>query len=263
MNLPAPAIRAFRVWAVMLSTLILAAPTRAQERLPEFGEYVYVDELPEAVRKVPPNYPQLAREAGVDGTVQVQALIGADGHVKDTRVVKSIPMLDVAAVAAVMQWTFKPARKDGAPVAVWVAVPVRFSLDPETHDGQIPPPVPRDSPRAEQTRPGTFEEELASFRRSGSRIPSHQDRVVRERVIRAAQRRSPPPLIPDEARERLDRVRAAMNNPLARISIVRALEELGSASWLAPWWAEPYREIAGLKERSGEIEGAILGLKLY
>ncbi|HYM81945.1 MAG TPA: hypothetical protein VEY91_11135, partial [Candidatus Limnocylindria bacterium] len=46
------------------------------------------------------------------------------------------------------------------------------------------------------------------------------------------------------------------------ISIVHALEELGSASWLAPWWAEPYREIAGLKERSGEIEGAILGLKL-
>jgi len=84
--------------------------------------------LPEPVTRVSPVYPDLAREAGVDGTVNVQALVGKDGKVKDVRVVKSIPMLDEAAKAAVRQWVFKPALSNNKPVAVWVGVPVKFSL---------------------------------------------------------------------------------------------------------------------------------------
>jgi len=106
--------------------LVVAPPE--EDALPKFGEYVYVEELPEAVTKVPPVYPDLAREAGVDGTVLVQALVGKDGKVKDTKVVKSIPMLDANAVTAVKQWVFKPALSNNKPVAVWVAVPVKFSL---------------------------------------------------------------------------------------------------------------------------------------
>ena len=98
------------------------------DELPKFGEYVYVEELPEAITKAQPVYPDLAREAGVDGTVMVQALVGKDGKVKDTRVVKSIAMLDGAAEAAVKQWVFKPALSNNKPVAVWVAVPVKFTL---------------------------------------------------------------------------------------------------------------------------------------
>lgn len=107
--------------------LVVAPPE--DEGLPKYGEYVYVEELPEAVTKVTPLYPDLAREAGVDGTVTVQALVGKDGRVKDTKVVKSIPMLDANAVAAVKQWVFKPALSNNKPVAVWVAVPVKFSLN--------------------------------------------------------------------------------------------------------------------------------------
>jgi protein TonB len=102
---------------------------RPQDVTPAPGEYVYVEELPEAITKVPPSYPDAAREAGVDGTVLVQALVGKDGRVADTRIQKSIPMLDAAALASVRQWRFKPAL--GAkqqPVAVWVAVPVKFTL---------------------------------------------------------------------------------------------------------------------------------------
>lgn len=106
--------------------IVVAPPS--EDELPKFGEYVYVEELPEAITKVPPVYPDLAREAGVDGMVLVQALVGKDGKVKDTRVVKSIAMLDAAAVAAVKQWVFKPALSNNKPVAVWVAVPVKFSL---------------------------------------------------------------------------------------------------------------------------------------
>lgn len=106
---------------------IVVAPP-AEDDTPKFGEYVYVEELPEAVTRVPPQYPDLAREAGVDGTVQVQALVGKDGKVRDVRVTKSIPMLDDAAKNAVRQWVFKPALSNNKPVAVWVAVPVKFSL---------------------------------------------------------------------------------------------------------------------------------------
>lgn len=106
--------------------LVVAPP---DDGLPAFGEYVYVEELPEAVTKVQPIYPDLARDAGVDGTVLVQALVGKDGRVKDTKVVRSSPMLDAAAVNAVRQWVFKPALSNNKPVAVWVAVPVKFSLN--------------------------------------------------------------------------------------------------------------------------------------
>lgn len=106
--------------------LVVAPPS--DDQLPQFGEYVYVEELPEAITKVKPVYPDIAREAGVDGVVLVQALVGKDGHVKDVRVVKRIPMLDDAAITAVKQWVFKPALSNNKPVAVWVAVPVRFSL---------------------------------------------------------------------------------------------------------------------------------------
>lgn len=100
----------------------------SEDEMPKLGEYVYFEEMPEAITKVPPTYPDIAREAGVDGVVTVQALVGKDGRVKDTKVTKSIPMLDAAAVAAVRGWVFKPALSNNKPVAVWVAIPVRFNL---------------------------------------------------------------------------------------------------------------------------------------
>ena len=102
------------------------APTSAspsQEALPEFGAYVQVDELPVAISKVDPVPPA---DFSGEGTVIVQALVGTDGHVKDTRVVKSMPALDESAVAAVRQWVFQPAKRQGQPVAIWVACPLVF-----------------------------------------------------------------------------------------------------------------------------------------
>jgi TonB family protein len=88
------------------------------------NEYVYAEELPEAIEKPPAEYPP---GVAIDGTVLVQALVGTDGLVKEVKVIKSVPELDAAAVAAVKRWRFKPATTNGKPLAVWVAVPVRFS----------------------------------------------------------------------------------------------------------------------------------------
>jgi len=103
-----------------------------QDHLPALGDYVYVHELPVALVRVPPVYPQAAIEAGVEGTVLVQALLCATGQVIDVRVQKSIPMLDAAAVDAVGQWLFSPALFAGEPLAVWMAIPVKFVLHEPT-----------------------------------------------------------------------------------------------------------------------------------
>ena len=95
---------------------------------PALGQWVYVDEPPAVVTEVKPVYPDLAREAGVEGTVRARVLVGLDGRVKDVHVDASIPLLDEAAVVALRQWVFTPALANSHPVMVWVAVPVRFRL---------------------------------------------------------------------------------------------------------------------------------------
>lgn len=96
--------------------------------VPKFGDYVYVTELPEAIERVAPVYPESARQAGVSGTVMVQALVLADGTVAETRIAKSIPLLDEAAASCVRKWKFKPARGKDGPTAVWIATPIKFTL---------------------------------------------------------------------------------------------------------------------------------------
>ena len=86
--------------------------------MPAFGEYVPVDELPQAMQHPEPVYDESLKQRGIEGTVLVQALVAKDGTVVETRVTKSIPELDEAAVASVRKWTFSPAKNKGVPTAV-------------------------------------------------------------------------------------------------------------------------------------------------
>ena len=106
----------------------MAARAVADTALPAITDAVQVDSLPVALNRVPPAYPDSAREARIDGTVVVKALVDREGRVRDVRVITSIPALDESAKAAVRQWQFHPARFRNHPVAVWVSVPVRYSL---------------------------------------------------------------------------------------------------------------------------------------
>ena len=80
------------------------------------------------ITKVNPVYPELARSAGVDGTVILRVLIGPNGVPRDARVVRSIEMLSQAALEAVRQWRFPLPKKNGVSVMAWTTVPVHFSL---------------------------------------------------------------------------------------------------------------------------------------
>jgi len=75
-------------------------------------------------------YPEIAREAGIEGTVIVQAQIGKDGTVRATKILKGIPKtgLDEAAVDAIKRTTWKPAFQRDKPVTVWISIPVVFRL---------------------------------------------------------------------------------------------------------------------------------------
>lgn len=81
---------------------------------------------PVKVKDVAPVYPAVAKSARVTGTVVVEATIDADGKVADAHVVKSVPLLDQAALDAVRQWEYKPSTVGGKPVPVVMTVNVRF-----------------------------------------------------------------------------------------------------------------------------------------
>jgi len=83
---------------------------------------------PKKIKDVRAVYPPIAREAGVTGVVIIEAKIGADGFIEDARVLKSIPLLDEAALDAVKQWQFEPTLLNGRPVPVMMTTTVNFSL---------------------------------------------------------------------------------------------------------------------------------------
>jgi protein TonB len=103
----------------------------AVETLPERGETRPMDDLPAEITVFRPEYPSIARDAGVEGLVVVHALIGKDGRVIRAEVDSkhSIPLLDETARAAALRWVFTPAYYQGRPVAVWYAIPFRFVLN--------------------------------------------------------------------------------------------------------------------------------------
>jgi periplasmic protein TonB len=78
-----------------------------------------------------PNYPAASRRQGETGRVIVRCFVTADGKVDtlELRTSSGFERLDAAALQAVKSWRFKPGSKGGAPEAMWVNVPVVFSLD--------------------------------------------------------------------------------------------------------------------------------------
>jgi periplasmic protein TonB len=75
-----------------------------------------------------PVYPAIAQAARVQGIVIIEATIGADGHVINARILRSVPLLDQAALDAVRQWQYTPTMLNGVPVPVIMTVTATFTL---------------------------------------------------------------------------------------------------------------------------------------
>jgi protein TonB len=80
---------------------------------------------------VSPVYPSIARAAKVQGTVILEAVISATGRVEDVKVLRSVQLLDAAAIDAVRQWRFTPTFLNGEPIPVVMTVTVTFTLTPQ------------------------------------------------------------------------------------------------------------------------------------
>lgn len=83
---------------------------------------------PRLIREVPPDYPEIARQSGVQGVVILEAVTDEAGNVAWVRVLRSIPLLDQAAMDAVRQWKYEPYIVEGKPKGVIFTVTVRFKL---------------------------------------------------------------------------------------------------------------------------------------
>jgi protein TonB len=84
---------------------------------------------PAKVRHVAPVYPSIALAARVQGVVILDAVIGEDGTVRELRILRSVPLLDQAALEAVRQWRFTPTLLNGQPTPVIMSVTVSFALN--------------------------------------------------------------------------------------------------------------------------------------
>ena len=82
---------------------------------------------PLKTKDVAPVYPAVALSARVSGDVVIEATIDEEGRVAETRVVKSVPLLDQAALDAVRQWEYRPSLLNGVPTPVVMTVTVRFT----------------------------------------------------------------------------------------------------------------------------------------
>jgi protein TonB len=94
--------------------------------LDEIREY---DDPPVPIFAPEPDYPPIALEAGIEGRVLVEALVGRDGEVREVKIKSGDPILAASASKAVKTWRFKPGRWHGRAVTTWVAVPVHFRIN--------------------------------------------------------------------------------------------------------------------------------------
>ena len=100
------------------------APSAPREALPGLVE------PPAVLTRVEPAYPEAARRAGVEGTVELEVAIDASGKVTDVEVVRGLPLgVSDAAADAVRRWTYRPARGPRGPIASRKTVRIRFALE--------------------------------------------------------------------------------------------------------------------------------------
>jgi periplasmic protein TonB len=85
---------------------------------------------PKKLKNVAPEYPDIAKQARVQGVVVLEAIIDPSGRVDNVRVLRGIPLLNEAALAAVRRWVYSPTLLNGTPVPVIMTVTVNFTLGP-------------------------------------------------------------------------------------------------------------------------------------
>ena len=111
---------------------MIVVPGTIEEETPS-DIFKPVEKFPVPVVSPAPTYPEVARRAGIEGTVWVRIWVTKEGKAKKAEILKSdSDLFDQSALDAAMHWVFTPAVMNNGPVAVWVSIPFRFKL----HEGR-------------------------------------------------------------------------------------------------------------------------------
>lgn len=97
----------------------------------EVFEFFTVEEPPKRKTAIPPEYPEMARRAGIEGTVYLKVLVNARGTVDSVEVQSGPAIFHKPAEAAARATAFTPALQNDRPVACWVMMPFRFVISRE------------------------------------------------------------------------------------------------------------------------------------
>jgi TonB family protein len=103
----------------------IARPTQPEKRPVKLSEGVLAAQL---IARIEPQYPPLARQTRVEGTVRLHAIISRDGNITSLEVISGHPLLVKAALDAVRQWRYRPTMLNGEPTEVETFITVVFQL---------------------------------------------------------------------------------------------------------------------------------------
>jgi TonB family protein len=118
----------FGFFGVILNLIALINVGYGQEEIPP-PDFVEFDKAPAIIKRVNPVYPEIARKAGLEGTVWVKMWVDKEGKVKKAVIQKSgSEIFDQSALDAATQFVFQPALNKNSPVEVWVSIPFHFKL---------------------------------------------------------------------------------------------------------------------------------------
>ncbi len=107
--------------------IIVETPVEGGETPPD--AFVPFEKAPQIIHQVQPLYPEIARRAGLEGTVNLRVWIDKEGSVRKAEVLRSNnEIFNQPAIDAVMQWRFTPAVMNSGAVAVWAGISVKFKL---------------------------------------------------------------------------------------------------------------------------------------
>ncbi len=96
---------------------------------PDINDFVPVDEQPAIVKRAPAAYPELAKQARLEGNVYLKVLVDKDAKPKKAVVFKSdAEVFNDAAIKSAMESSYTAATNDGNPVACWLVVPYSFKM---------------------------------------------------------------------------------------------------------------------------------------
>jgi len=132
---------------IWMGTILIAAVAAPEEPVKVATEKMKL------LKKVNPQYPMAALQAGIQGLVVIEAIAGTDGRVTNTKLISGHPMLNEAAVTAVKQWEYAPLIIDGKAKPVQFTVTVSFTLQGDKK------PAEKDQPKLLKKVDPTYPEE--------------------------------------------------------------------------------------------------------